>query len=87
MIKLINMEAYYAKKERAQLIYTPPIFTAGIHINSRAESTNSVISKYVNSRSEPCNFISFIIDYEKKMLLQSPKKLKKQIGIIHPILQ
>ena len=67
------IEAYYAKKERAQLIYAPPIFTAGIHTTSRAESTNSVIKKYVNSRSELCDFISFIIDYEKKMLLESPK--------------
>ena len=35
------------------------------------------------------DFIIFIIDYEKKMLLESPIKLKKQIeiGIIHPILQ
>ena len=39
------MEAYYAKKERAQLIYVPVIFTTGIHTTSRAESTNSVIKK------------------------------------------
>ena len=72
------MEAYYAKKERAQLIYAPVIFTAGIHTTSRAESTNSVVKKYVNSRSELCDFISFIVDYEKKLLLESPKKLRNK---------
>ena len=62
------MEAYYAKKEKA-----PPIFTAGIYTTSRAESKNTVIKKYVNSMSELCDFISFITDYDKKMLSESQK--------------
>ena len=39
------MEAYYAKKERAQLIYPAPIFTVGIHTISRAESTKLCYKK------------------------------------------
>jgi len=58
-------------KEKWADAYRPIMFTAGTHTTSRAESVNSSIKRYVNSRSELCALLVLIEDMEKGSAFRS----------------
>ena len=64
----------YNIKEKWAANYIPWTFIVGIRTSSRAESVNSVIKRYVNSKCEISNFIKFLIEFEKKKKLLKRKK-------------
>jgi len=75
-------------KEKWANAYHPVLFTAETHTNSRAESLNSAIKKYLDSRSEVCAIMNLIENLEARyffnesLLKDSPMKALQE-----PILQ
>jgi len=58
--------------------FLPVKFTGGMHNTSHAESMNSLIKKYVNSKSEIYDLIVFLKDFEKTSIYND-FKLSKEI--------
>jgi len=58
--------------------FLPAKFTGGVHSTSRAESMNSLIKRYVNSKSEIYDLIVFLKDFEKTSIYND-FKLSKEI--------
>lgn len=77
----------YELKLKWASCYVPPIFTAGVHTTSRAESINAVIKNYVNSNSEISDIFDFIIAFEQKLLMKTKMDEEKKKVEIHPLLQ
>jgi len=63
---LLNCKGKWAKP------YYPLIFDGGITTTSRVEGLNSAIKKYLNSKSEISDIITFISDSEKADYLEKP---------------
>ena len=61
----------YTKKEDWASCYTRQIFTAGIHSNSRIESYNSCIKRFLNSNTPINYFFKAIDEYEKAQILKT----------------
>ena len=72
--QLNYLQDQYSFKEKWADAFRPKIFSAGTHTTSRAESVNSAIKKYLNSRSEISTMITLIDDLEKSYLLAEPDR-------------
>ena len=64
-------------KEKWADCYKPDMFTAGTNTTSRAESMNSAIKKFVNSKSELYALVILIEDMEQSFVLVDPLEVKK----------
>jgi len=61
-------------KEKWANAYKPLIFSGGAHTTSRAESTNALVKRYINKRSELSSMIELIADLDQSSAFKTCKE-------------
>ena len=88
--KSVNyIEKMYSIKEKWAEAFLPRRFTGGVHSTSRAESMNSLMKRYVSSKSEISDIIRFLGDFERKFAFEEieiSKEISSQYET-HPIIR